>query len=218
MSEELRPCPFCGNAAKLNDLSWYEQVDTTPYIACDCGLYFAAKTVEELVARWNARPAGDAAPDGGIQAWLDLNANLNARLIIDMSKMSIELDALRARVAEMEAAAIATGETSDGYHTFNELYEHRHALFLALMRKMVIAGGAGNPWVERDSNTEGWFLAGIDTLHGQISYHLPDRLFDTARRYAVRGYQRVPYDGYTSQTVLARLQRLADYAPQEVAK
>ncbi len=35
-------------------------MDTTPYIACDCGLYFAAKTVEELVARWNARPAEDA--------------------------------------------------------------------------------------------------------------------------------------------------------------
>ena len=26
------------------------------------------------------------------------------------------------------------GEVSDGYHTFNELYEHRHALFLALMK------------------------------------------------------------------------------------
>ncbi len=31
-----------------------------------------------------------------------------------------------------------TGETSDGYHTFNELYEHRHWLFLCLL-----AGHAG---------------------------------------------------------------------------
>jgi hypothetical protein len=25
------------------------------------------------------------------------------------------------------------GDVSDGYHTFNELYEHRHMLFLMLM-------------------------------------------------------------------------------------
>ncbi len=84
---------------------------------------------------------------------------------------------------------------------------------------MVIAGEARESVGGRDSNTEGLVLAGIDTLHrADFLYHLPDRLFDTARRYAVRGYQRVPYDSYTSQTVLARLQRLADYAPQEVAK
>lgn len=28
------------------------------------------------------------------------------------------------------------GTISDGYHTFNDLYDHRHALFLALCRAL----------------------------------------------------------------------------------
>lgn len=65
-----------------------------------------------------------------------------------------------------------TGETSDGYHTFAELYDHRNHLFVALMRS--------NPSLSwRASNHEdgtmfdGWFVAGMHLSSGDITYHLP---------------------------------------------
>ena len=101
------------------------------------------------------------------------------------------------------------GNVSDGYHTFNELYEHRHVLFLIVMAYAYMAGD--KTWVDIDSGTPDWFLAGIDTRAGQISYHLPARLFPLAVRAIKPGYQRQPYDGYTTDDVLHRLQTLAGY-------
>lgn len=40
------------------------------------------------------------------------------------------------------------GEISDGYHTFNELYQHRCALFLALM--------ASNPSISKHHDGSEW--------------------------------------------------------------
>jgi hypothetical protein len=64
------------------------------------------------------------------------------------------------------------GNTSDGYHTFNELYEHRIALFIALV--------LCNPLISwrsklHDDGTsfEGWFIAGMHLPTGDITYHLP---------------------------------------------
>jgi hypothetical protein len=101
-----------------------------------------------------------------------------------------------------------TGSISDGYHTFDELYEHRHALFLNVMQMVYFVNG--KTWVEIDPQTPGWFLAGFDSdTYGQVSYHLPMRLVAHAQRYVNVGYIRKPYDGYTSADVLERLQRMA---------
>lgn len=74
------------------------------------------------------------------------------------------------------------GEVSDGYHTFNELYDHRHALFLALLS---VHAGVLPTWMSRrhedGSAFEGWFIAGIELPTGMISYHLPDRLWDACK-------------------------------------
>ncbi len=100
------------------------------------------------------------------------------------------------------------GNVSDGYHTFNELYEHRHMLFLLLM---AAAREGGVPtWVD-SADMDGWFLAGIDTRKGQLSYHLPDRLLRYAQKQVTPGYEREPYDGYTSADVLKRLQATVGY-------
>lgn len=102
------------------------------------------------------------------------------------------------------------GNVSDGYHTFNELYEHRHALFLKVMQMLFLHGGS--TWVDIDPNTPDWFLAGFDSRNvGQVSYHLPMRLLPVAQQWATPGYQRRPYDGYTADDVLRRLQALAGY-------
>jgi Restriction alleviation protein Lar len=58
----LRPCPFCGEAPRLEADPW---MDESIRIACGndtCGVmprteYLLACYADELVAAWNARPA-----------------------------------------------------------------------------------------------------------------------------------------------------------------
>lgn len=65
-----------------------------------------------------------------------------------------------------------TGQVSDGYHTFDELYQHRCMLFCALM--------FSNPaisWVSSihhdGTMMADWFIAGMDLPTGRVTYHLP---------------------------------------------
>jgi len=99
--------------------------------------------------------------------------------------------------------------TSDGYHTFKELYEHRIWLWIALCRH-------NREWAWKSkkhsdgSIMKGWFILGIGSDAGtQMTYHLPlmywDRLkdIDTVKR----AYK---YDGHTSNDVLNRLGKAKD--------
>lgn len=105
------------------------------------------------------------------------------------------------------------GNLSDGYHTFNELYEHRHALFLALLKERYLAWDYGDSWCSKlhsdGTEFEGWFIAGIGYNTGeQMSYHLPVSMFDQVREWA-RELPRAPeWDGHTSQDVIKRLKEL----------
>lgn len=95
------------------------------------------------------------------------------------------------------------GEVSDGYHTFNELYEHRHWLFLALA---CWNGG----WAARahadGTKIEGWFIAGMTLAQvGDITYHLPDRLWPVVEALGMVVEAAPEWDGHASQDVVARL-------------
>ena len=98
-----------------------------------------------------------------------------------------------------------SGKVSDGYHTFDELYEHRHMLFLNLMDHH-------ESWYSRfhfDGSTMlGWFIAGIELPGGKtITYHLPDKHLDLAARVATTYLDKSPpWDGHTSNDVLQRLE------------
>lgn len=108
------------------------------------------------------------------------------------------------------------GEISDGYHTFNELYEHRHMLLLALASTL----DGNNLFSKRDvwmskqhSNgaiMEGWFIVGIELPFGDITYHVPERLWNDFADAGIRVLDIAPkWDGHTSQDVINRLK---DYA------
>ena len=106
-------------------------------------------------------------------------------------------------MSDNEIKIIITGDTSDGYHTFNELYEHRNVLFALVLRSY-----PRSAWKTRrgkdGEEIEGWFIGGMETEFGQVSYHLPlewwDRLTD------VREIERnEDYDGHSSEDVLTRL-------------
>lgn len=104
-----------------------------------------------------------------------------------------------------------TGETSDGYHTFNELYAHRIALFLAFCAQ------AATHWPELvwrsklhsdGSSYDGWFVLGIGIERGeQITYHLPMSEWEAAADFSVERERAPEFDGHTAADVLDRLKR-----------
>ena len=67
-----------------------------------------------------------------------------------------------------------TGEISDGYHTFNQLYHQRAILFATIVNQNAdIAWKSFKHSDGRycfDSNGE-WFIVGIDTPEGSYTYH-----------------------------------------------
>lgn len=71
------------------------------------------------------------------------------------------------------------GEMSDGYHTFNGLYQQRMVLFAALVKQ-----NKDSAWKShRHEDGElcfggGWFIAGIDTPEGSYTYHYEDKDWD----------------------------------------
>lgn len=107
------------------------------------------------------------------------------------------------------------GQVSDGYHTFDELYEHRCLLFCALLRQILHLELEGvnkiATWKSRKhsdgSAIEGWFLAGVYLPNiGQITYHLPDRMWPLAE--TIQESESAPvWDGHTSQDVIERLKQ-----------
>lgn len=105
----------------------------------------------------------------------------------------------------LESATGVNGATSDGYHTFNELYDHRIALFIALMkahpeiswRAMQHADG---------SRMDGWFIAGMHLPSGDISYHLPETDWDKLLGVGEARTKAPEWDGHTPADVVIRLQ------------
>ena len=98
---------------------------------------------------------------------------------------------------------IDLSDISDGHHTFKELYEHRHQLFIALMK---IRPGMSWRSKRHEDGTmyDDWFIAGMRLTTGDISYHLPNRLWDSLGNVEV--LENAPrWDGYTSTDVLNRL-------------
>src|ERR1700683_1017395 len=105
----------------------------------------------------------------------------------------------------MSETAIDTGKISDGYHTFDELYAHRIALWISLCRtKAAITREAWNPvWRTRKhsdgSSIDGWFVLGMFRQPGsQITYHLPDSEWD-ACVFARTLNQAPEFDGHISE-------------------
>lgn len=107
-----------------------------------------------------------------------------------------------------------TGQTSDGYHTFDELYEHRITLWIALCRRVArsVRESLNATWRTKlhsdGSSFDGWFLLGIFYSGGnQITYHLPISKWDECG--FARDLEKAPeFDGHTPADVLKRIAAL----------
>lgn len=101
-----------------------------------------------------------------------------------------------------------TGKVSDGYHTFDELYDHRCLNFLAWQALMHLHGEPYSPaWKSHKHNDgssyDGWFIAGLTMPLGQITYHIPDKYWDLS--HAVERESAPEWDGHTSADVIERM-------------
>lgn len=99
----------------------------------------------------------------------------------------------------------------DGYHTFDELYDHRIELFIGLCRKIAYKGDR-EIWRSKlhadGTSYDGWFILGINKSKGsQITYHLPDKEWENTH-FAEKLETAPEFDGHTSDDVLERLKKI----------
>lgn len=99
------------------------------------------------------------------------------------------------------------GELSDGFHTFNGLYEQRMILFAALVKAY-----KDKAWKSyRHGDGEycfggGWFIVGIDTPEGSYTYHYENKYWDMFECVDLsRGKH---WDGHTEADAKTRLMSL----------
>lgn len=94
---------------------------------------------------------------------------------------------------------------SDGYHTFDELYAHRIALFAALMKSHPQLS-----WKSRlhadGSKFDNFFIAGMKLPSGDITYHVEDRFWDNLPEISELEFAP-KWDGHTSEDVVLRISK-----------
>lgn len=98
------------------------------------------------------------------------------------------------------------GNTSDGYHTFNELYHHRAVLFSVIVKNF--ATRAWKSKLHADGTMyEGMFIVGIETPDGQATYHYDVEPYWNLFR--CKEVDRAPErDGHTPDQAIERIGKL----------
>lgn len=120
-------------------------------------------------------------------------------------------------VHEFEGEAL---EVSDGYHTIEELYDHRITLFIALCKviwrrysDMDMTTNGKEVWRSKlhhdGTGYDGWFMLAIGEDPGkQITYHIPMSRWKETDFANTFDKAPVPFDGHSSADVLERLKAL----------
>lgn len=88
---------------------------------------------------------------------------------------------------------------SDGFHTMEELYDHRCLLYINLCLSMPEKAA----W-RADDQTPGWFILYLDLNAGQISYHCANKFLPLIFG-VVKEQPEFKWDGHSSEDVLDRL-------------
>lgn len=130
-------------------------------------------------------------------------------------------DTLKYLVGEETTDVVFVGgekmQVSDGYHSMDDLYDHRTALFITLCRVLASIAtekGVSSPvWRSQKHSDgtmfDGWFVMGAGKEQKeQITYHLPMSEWDKTE-FAATLEAAPMWDGHTSEDVLDRLYRLA---------
>lgn len=126
-------------------------------------------------------------------------------LLIDLDEVS--------ELVELIRPVPVTGATSDGYHTFDELYHHRAVLF-----SVIVATFPGRSWksLHHHDGTmyDGMFIVGIGTPAGPATYHYDvEPYWDM---FPCEVLDRAPeWDGHTPSDAIERIGTLRDVMQAE---
>jgi hypothetical protein len=104
---------------------------------------------------------------------------------------------------------VIDGNTSDGYHTFNELYEFRKAYNAALFNELAFNNKCSvhKSWRHHDGELcfgGGWFIVVAVLPNGQISNHYEAKDWSLFQIPEVEK-ALFEFDGHTGEDVIARL-------------
>lgn len=108
------------------------------------------------------------------------------------------------------------GKTSDGYHTFDELYDHRAKLF-----SVIVSTYPELSWKSKQhsdgSMYDGMFIVGIETPEGSATYHYDvDPYWDL---FECEEFEKAPeWDGHTSDDAISRILSLKRAVPGKALK
>lgn len=109
------------------------------------------------------------------------------------------------------------GNTSDGCHTFNELYEFRMIYNAALFNEWASQNKyeTNKSWKHHDGewcfgNEKEWFIVTAKTPFGVISNHYPAEDWDMFKIPETETSIH-EYDGHTAQDVVDRLRKTIEY-------
>lgn len=110
------------------------------------------------------------------------------------------------RLADLIEPQPITGDTSDGYHTFDELYDHRAKLFSVIVR--CFKDRAWKSKLHHDGTMyEGMFIVGVETPQGQATYHYDIDLYWDI--FDCKELVRAPeWDGHTPEQAISRIMSL----------
>lgn len=90
------------------------------------------------------------------------------------------------------------GSISDGFHSFDELYDHRMTLFAAVHKAHQDKAWKA-PLHADGTMWKGWFIVGINTPEGQFTYHYKSEHWDL---FDVLVLAKAPeWDGHTPDDI-----------------
>ena len=140
----------------------------------------------------------------GLESLLHSGKMYDAHLVIDTCEAAIAL---------LKAQDPITGETSDGYHTFNELYHHRAVLF-----SVIVANYPDRAWKSKKHHDgtmyDNMFIVGIDTPDGQATYHYDIDPYWVM--FKCRVLDNAPeWDGHTPAQAIERIGKLKAQEPSK---
>ena len=136
---------------------------------------------------------------------IDANALLDAMPKSDVLLRHQVVDVI-CNSPSIDISPVITGETSDGYHTFNELYHHRAVLF-----SVIVKAFPDHAWKSRKHHDgtmyDGMFIVGIETPDGQATYHYDvDPYWDM---FKCKELEYAPeWDGHTPAQAIDRIGKL----------
>ena len=109
-----------------------------------------------------------------------------------------KMNKLQNQINEAKSEGVEIGNLSDGYHTFNELYDHRMILFAVVCK--LNNDKAWKSKLHADGTMfDNFFVVGIETPDGQFTYHYHMEYWE---HFNVMEVDYAPeWDGHTADDV-----------------